>query len=337
MNIRKLDMKDTGVISEQDRRLESTAREFLFDEEWYRAQLTESEESCGDAFQHFLQSGVYERLSPHPLFDVGHYQNSFQDGQDSQNPVLHFLAEGWKTGNSPSVDFDFNFYLSEYPDIRQSNINPLLHFLQYGAFEGRKPNAGFDTAWYILNNPGLVERGVNPFLHWLKVGRHKGVSRNATEELVRRQKLLMRNTDVFAPPTNRPPVADHSSSDHVTPPPTDVDNGFAALGENDAALFSFDVWDTLLRRRCHPDEIKLQTARYLLLEFHHHLRPLFRSVQSLYRARQRAEGLSAPHGDWEFRLKDAILYWVNEVAEPSLGDRPRLEIAERLNAYEIAS
>ena len=30
-------------------------------------------------------------------------------------------------------------------------------------------------------------------------------------------------------------------------------------------LVTFDIWDTLLRRRCHPDEVKLFTCRAALL------------------------------------------------------------------------
>ncbi len=40
-------------------------------------------------------------------------------------------------------------------------------------------------------------------------------------------------------------------------------------------LISIDVWDTLLRRRCHPDEVKLHTARVLSLRHARRVRPWY--------------------------------------------------------------
>ena len=32
-------------------------------------------------------------------------------------------------------------------------------------------------------------------------------------------------------------------------------------------IISFDIWDTLLKRKCNPEEIKLFTARYMLFKY----------------------------------------------------------------------
>ena len=40
------------------------------------------------------------------------------------------------------------------------------------------------------------------------------------------------------------------------------------------ALRLFDVWDTLLRRRCHPDEVKLATAAHVYFRFFDRLREM---------------------------------------------------------------
>ena len=55
------------------------------------------------------------------------------------------------------------------------------------------------------------------------------------------------------------------------------------------ALFTIDVWDTILRRNCHPDEVKLFTARALLLVHGSKLRPEVRDATALLHARQLAE------------------------------------------------
>ena len=54
-------------------------------------------------------------------------------------------------------------------------------------------------------------------------------------------------------------------------------------------LLSVDIWDTVLRRRCHPDEVKLFTARALWARRREDLRPRFGGAWSLVDARVRVE------------------------------------------------
>jgi FMN phosphatase YigB (HAD superfamily) len=54
-------------------------------------------------------------------------------------------------------------------------------------------------------------------------------------------------------------------------------------------LLTVDVWDTLLRRRCHPDGVKLHVCRYLLLQWGDRLDPVCRDPWLLLRLRQQAE------------------------------------------------
>ncbi len=54
-------------------------------------------------------------------------------------------------------------------------------------------------------------------------------------------------------------------------------------------LLTVDVWDTLLRRRCHPDGVKLHVCRYLLLKWGDRLDSVCRDPWILLRLRQQAE------------------------------------------------
>ena len=54
-------------------------------------------------------------------------------------------------------------------------------------------------------------------------------------------------------------------------------------------LLTVDVWDTLLRRRCHPDGVKLHVCRYLLLRWGERLDSVCRDPWILLRLRQQAE------------------------------------------------
>jgi hypothetical protein len=63
-----------------------------------------------------------------------------------------------------------DYYLKQYPDIRQSGVDPLNHYLQVGCKEGRDPSAVFSTRYYLEQNPDVVAAGQNPLFHYVKFG-----------------------------------------------------------------------------------------------------------------------------------------------------------------------
>jgi FMN phosphatase YigB (HAD superfamily) len=86
----------------------------------------------------------------------------------------------------------------------------------------------------------------------------------------------------------------------------------------DVRLITVDVWDTLLRRNCHPDEVKLHTARHLLLTSFHELKEEFRTATQLYLARRAAEdqisgGRTREGLDDEYRLPEVYALWLRNV------------------------
>lgn len=80
---------------------------------------------------------------------------------------------------------------------------------------------------------------------------------------------------------------------------------------------SLDIWDTVLRRRCHPDEIKLATARFLYLSHFERLRNDCRDVKKLFTARVTAErAIAAKHDpelDDEYCIKDVFSKMLSDV------------------------
>jgi O-antigen biosynthesis protein len=103
------------------------------------------------------------------------------------------------------------------------------------------------------------------------------------------------------------------------------------------AQVSFDVWSTIIHRRCHPDEIKLRSARFLLLNAWEDVRPELRSPVSLMTARMHAENASAPHGDYEYRFADAIAGWLREALVPLCTETRRGELSTLLVEHEMAA
>ncbi len=104
-----------------------------------------------------------------------------------------------------------------------------------------------------------------------------------------------------------------------------------------AGLRSFDVWDTLLRRRCHPDEVKLFTAWHLYLRLADRLRDpaatpwtLFQSRLTVERAiagERVAEGL-----DPEYEITEVFRRWTRDVlrlrGKKRAADALALDLAE---------
>lgn len=67
-----------------------------------------------------------------------------------------------------AAEFDAEFYLNSYPDVKAAKVDPLRHFLEHGWRELRMPNSEFSTTAYLKNHPELVRTDVNPFLHYLR-------------------------------------------------------------------------------------------------------------------------------------------------------------------------
>lgn len=79
------------------------------------------------------------------LFNDDYYLDNYPEVRDSARyPLLHFIQSGWQKGYNPSGDFDTRFYLRENRDVRQAGINPLLHYFRAGKSEGRPPSLAKD-------------------------------------------------------------------------------------------------------------------------------------------------------------------------------------------------
>jgi glycosyltransferase involved in cell wall biosynthesis len=70
--------------------------------------------------------------------------------------------------------FDSDWYLERYPDVRAAEVNPIAHYLRFGAAEGRDPSPHFDSDRYLDQYPDVRAAGVNPFVHYLRFGAAEG-------------------------------------------------------------------------------------------------------------------------------------------------------------------
>lgn len=128
-----------------------------------------------------------------PEFDVEYYlQQLGESERNTDDPVMHYVTEGWKRRLDPRPDFSTGFYLDRSPDVRQVGVNPYYHYLRWGRLEGRLPNStaakiaklttgaspevetvvrsAFDETFYIAQRPKIQENSVDPVKHYLAFG-----------------------------------------------------------------------------------------------------------------------------------------------------------------------
>src|SRR5690348_12171424 len=100
------------------------------------------------------------------VFDRQYYLSRYPDVRESgMDSLFHYLRFGATELRQPHPWFHTGYYLKRYPDVSRSGINPLIHFLHCGAFEGRQPHPEFDSLFYLENNPDVA--GHIPLVHFI--------------------------------------------------------------------------------------------------------------------------------------------------------------------------
>ena len=54
-------------------------------------------------------------------------------------------------------------------------------------------------------------------------------------------------------------------------------------------IISFDIWDTIIKRKCHPEEVKLATARYIVLKYENKLKEKYKNIYEILKTRDEIE------------------------------------------------
>jgi O-antigen biosynthesis protein len=164
-----------------------------FDSKFYMSTYPEVVHSGLDPIEHFLAKGWLEGFNPRPDFDTLYYRISNPDVEKAGiNPFVHYLLHGREEGRASQAadeehyrslaldyfiiapEFDVNYYLSRYPDVKNAKIDPIEHFITNGWRESRNPRADFNTTYYCIMNRDVISSGVNPFRHFIETGRQEG-------------------------------------------------------------------------------------------------------------------------------------------------------------------
>ena len=155
--------------------------------------------------EHFVNCGMSEGRRGKGTFDVQTYKNRYPDlrnafGNDLKKYYLHYLSYGAAEGRSGSgisgrngyattlndIDYsavyDFDYYISQYPDIRtvfgEDDYKTLEHFVNYGMAEGRRGSKEFNVYTYMNNYNDLwntYKLDLKPYyLHYINYGKVEG-------------------------------------------------------------------------------------------------------------------------------------------------------------------
>ncbi len=313
------------------------APDVLFDDNWYESQYG-AKFDLGDGSRaamlaHFRSDGVARKLDPHPLFDTGYYLSQLRPGESTADPIDHYLRSGVGRGLNPHKLFDTGWYLDHYTDVAEAGLNPLVHYIEHGAIEGRRSHPDFDGGWYLDEYADIAAAGVNPLVHYCIHGRAEG---RFPSHLAKQSKLVTVNAGVVNI-GHAYGLGDTEwyGADALLEPPVRPVVTLDPVQLADHKVASFDVWDTLIHRNCHPEEIKIASARFLLLTHNRWLRPEMKDLNTLFRARLAAEAQVSFGDDREYRFAEAAIAWVENVMVQTATEDLMTAAVEQLLSHEI--
>lgn len=96
---------------------------------------------------------------------INEYNNS-----ESTISFNQFLKNESKDIIEKSGLFDEDYYLSKYPDVKESGLSPLDHYLTFGASENCNPSEFFNSNEYIKKHPSVAQFDINPLVHYILYG-----------------------------------------------------------------------------------------------------------------------------------------------------------------------
>lgn len=106
-------------------------------------------------------------------------------------------------------------------------------------------------------------------------------------------------------------------------------------------IISFDIWDTIIKRKCHPEEIKLATARYIILKYENDVKDKYKNIYEILKKRDEIEAEECKKNkenghDDECRIIDVFKILQKEIFKNELGDISEELLKEEIKAEKRA-
>lgn len=154
--------------------------------------------------QHFVEHGMQERRQGNDTFHVEAYIANYKDlrkafGNHFADYYMHYVTTGKNenrvisgsttfinpetvyNGVDYSAVYDYNYYITKYPDVANAfpfdDTAVLKHFVEHGMSELRQANDSFDVSVYKNNYPDLETNFGNDnakyYLHYVQYGKNE--------------------------------------------------------------------------------------------------------------------------------------------------------------------
>ena len=184
---------------------------YYFEPAYYRDTYPDVADADIDPLLHFIDTGVMEERSPHPLvdlkyilsqdsgllgnppqiallvdlleydlaipspyFDPAYYRASLGAEAPANALLRHFTTVGMWSRHQPNPWLDLFWYVEQNPDVPNDPYSALRHFVQAGDTESRAASPAFDGRQYLLRNPDVAQAGMLPLRHFITQGHAEG-------------------------------------------------------------------------------------------------------------------------------------------------------------------
>lgn len=132
--------------------LQQFLEKYLFNPDFYLAQLGDRSLRRSQAWKHFVEQGQHEGLNPSPFVDICFAREVAAARGGNREHGLFDLASTWGSNVALSPMFDSTHYLLRYHDVRVSGLDPYFHWVSYGIFEGRAPSPGIEFPKLVIDD-----------------------------------------------------------------------------------------------------------------------------------------------------------------------------------------
>lgn len=260
-----------------------------------------------------------ERLTPElaeiyvQLIEEGFYREKYGASLAGKTPVEHYSLSGWREGFQPNSLFDPVWYAKAHG---VDGVNPLLHHVLTAA----RPVPFFCAKSYVRAHKQVPSEEM-AFAHFIHTGCAEGYSLGVSPNALLGIYKLEESFDWAVARAHCPQLAVLDQApvyaervDYVSLPDQRMEADpfvvkvFSGKSK-DKKLISFDVWDTLLRRSCAPDEVKLFIAYVLAGKLNTADRTVSVTPTELFALRQLAEYRVAD-SEYEYAYPAMLNEWL---------------------------
>lgn len=100
-------------------------------------------------------------------------------------------------------------------------------------------------------------------------------------------------------------------------------------------IISFDIWDTIIKRKCHPEEIKLHTAKYIVLKYEEQLKEKYKNIYEILKERDCIEEKICKNNKEKGNDDECRIIDVFKELQKNIFKEEMLDISEELLKEEI--